>query len=654
MARLVTPEDLFALRGLGHPTVHPDGQRVAYEVTTARRDADDNDTQIWCIEGGAPYALTANGNNRAPAWSPDGRWLAYLSGRNGGFPHLEVMPAGGGEPRSYDLPGAATALHWAPSSDELLVEVRRAPEEPEPPVARVIATLRYRLNGQGWTYSRPRHLFRVVRSTGEAIRVAGDDRTSILAAAWSPDGEAWAYVETDHPPLNQASTHRLRVAARGLQPETVLTSEGRLDSLSWSPDGAQLAFGGEEAGSSAPRHRRLMVLDLRTQNVRRMACGYDRPLSNGTSLEWWPDGQRIGALFDDAGAVVWASVGWDDDRVTIHTPQESVASAAVLAGSTLYTVSSDPVSPPELWRQSVEPEAERAPLTRYHQDWREAVSLSAPVAFRAVSADGTEVPAWILPPAEGPAGRHPVMLKIHGGPYGQYGYGFSHEFQLLASSGYAVLYANPRGSTGYDEAYARALRDQRGLVDLADILAVVDGALAQFPWLDGERLALGGGSYGGYLTAWVVGHTTRFRAAVAEASPINLISMSGTGDQAGYNHPKMYGKSPEEDPEYFWERSPLAHVTQVTTPTLLIHGEADLRVPIGQSEEFFVALTRLHRPVRFVRFPGADHGFSRSGRPSQRLRRYQEILSWINHHVRGADAGHPATRETTGQARDPG
>ncbi|MGH7911342.1 MAG: alpha/beta hydrolase family protein, partial [Candidatus Dormibacteraceae bacterium] len=252
-------------------------------------------------------------------------------------------------------------------------------------------------------------------------------------------------------------------------------------------------------------------------------------------------------------------------------------------------------------------------------------------AFSAASDDGAQVPAWFLPPVGRRTDQQaPVMLRIHGGPYSQYGVGFALEFHYWAGRGYGVVFGNPRGSSGYDEAWARALSTNRGIMDHQDVLAELDEALRRWPWLDRDRSIVEGYSYGGFLTSWLIGHTQRFKVACSGAAPNDLYSQQGTTDLTATNYPFTQGFTILENPRFYVERSPLTYVNDIETPTLIVHGEGDMRVPVSQGEELFAALALRDRPVRFVRFPGASHSFVRAGRPSHRRVRLEEMTAWFD------------------------
>jgi dipeptidyl aminopeptidase/acylaminoacyl peptidase len=269
-------------------------------------------------------------------------------------------------------------------------------------------------------------------------------------------------------------------------------------------------------------------------------------------------------------------------------------------------------------------------LTRLNADWLDKVQLSEPEEVWFDSFDGTKIQGWLLkPPDFDPTKRYPLLLYIHGGPHAQYGNTFFHEFQLHAARGYIVVYTNPRGSMGYDETFAAIIRGNWGDVDFKDIMAAADFA-ASLPYVDESRMAVAGGSYGGYMTNWIVTHTDRFRCAITDRSVVDLVSMAGTSDfpfkPDGYWEGNFWDR-----PEKLWEQSPLRYVANVKTPLLIIHSEGDLRCPIGQAEELFAALKRLKKEVVFVRYPQeTSHGLSRSGPPDLRLDRLNRICEWLD------------------------
>ena len=289
----------------------------------------------------------------------------------------------------------------------------------------------------------------------------------------------------------------------------------------------------------------------------------------------------------------------------------------------------DPVTPAEVFVASADGSGERQ-LTDLNRAWRDEVALARPEAF-SFEREGFAIDGWIMKPSGWEEGRrYASLLNIHGGPHAQYGYGFFDEFQVYAGAGYAVVYTNPRGSQGYGEAFTRAVIADWGGGDVADVLAGLDEALRRAEWMDPERLGVMGGSYGGFMASWIVGHSNRFKAACSERAVNSQPSMFGTSDIGHlFNAIELGGVLPWKDMGRYLERSPLTYAENINTPLLIIHSEDDLRCPMEQAEQLFVALKKLRREVRFVRFPGENHEMSRSGRPRHRLERFRHILEWF-------------------------
>jgi len=296
---------------------------------------------------------------------------------------------------------------------------------------------------------------------------------------------------------------------------------------------------------------------------------------------------------------------------------------------------SDPFVPGDLWAVQREGTSLRERrLTAVNAGWMDGISLSRPERFTYEGADGWPVEGWVMRPAGFEEGRrYPTILQIHGGPHGAYGEAFSHEFQVLAAEGFALVFTNPRGSQGYGQRFTAATRHDWGGKDYEDIMRGLEAALARFPFLDPGRLGVAGGSYGGFMTNWVIGHTDRFKAAVTMRSISNHLSQWGTSDLAFMKGFWEFPGDPWEAPAWYWERSPLAYVAKIRTPLLILHSEMDLRCPMPEAEQLFAALKKLRREVVLVRFPGESHDLSRTGRPAHRLERLRWIVKWFADHL---------------------
>jgi len=635
------PEDLFRIRWISDARIAPDGSRVAFTVATLDEAADDYRSSIWLVDtaGGAPVQFSRGpGRDSSPRWSPDGRRLAFLSDRDSRGAQLYVIELSGGEPRKLtSLPEGASSPVWSPDGSRLVV-VARTPVEseqdakPKNPPARVITIIKYRANGEGFIYDRRKHLFTVDARSAETCQLTDGDWDDVQPC-WSPDGSRIAFVSARHDLRD--SDHALDifvVSAAGGVPQRLTPGGGHAALPAWSSDGTAIAYLGYADAEDAPRNSRLLLVSAAGGEPRWISDGCDRQFEAFETAApiWSADNSAIYAAFQDRGATGIARVEVEHATVEpLATGQATISSYDLdRSGKSIVWTASDPVHPAEL-RLSVE--GQTRSLTNLNAVWREEVSLPAAQHFT-VESDGGEIDVWIMPPAVSePGRRYPTLLNIHGGPFGQYGWAFLDEFQVEAGAGYAVVCCNPRGSSGRDDEFARAILGAPGEPDSADLLRVVKAAVQRFDFIDPDRVGVIGGSYGGYLTSWLIGHTNRFVAACSERALNNRYSKEGTSDiSSGFTYLRV---RQWEDPDLYRRFSPITYVRDIHTPVLILHSEEDIRCPIEQGEQLFVALKQLGREAVFVRFPGENHDLSRSGKPSHRVQRFQHILHWFEAHL---------------------
>jgi dipeptidyl aminopeptidase/acylaminoacyl peptidase len=356
-----------------------------------------------------------------------------------------------------------------------------------------------------------------------------------------------------------------------------------------------------------------------------------REFGGGDGLHWSADGQFLYFLVSERGGVYPYRVGVNgshferllegDFEIAAFSMAKGEHQSALLYGT--------PTAPHEIYAGTMQGNTLTIrPLTFINQPLLDEVQLVPPEEFEVEADDGVKIHGWLLkPPDFDSTRRYPAILMIHGGPHTQYGRVFFHEFQLTAAQGYVVVYTNPRGSWGYGEAFARAIKGDWGNRDFRDLMHVAD-YLASLPFVDAERLGVAGGSYGGYMTNWIVGHTDRFKAAITDRSVVNLVSMGGTSDFPMIPNRYWQGNFWDE-PQKLWEQSPLAYAARIRTPLLIVHSEGDLRCPISEADQLFAALKRLRREVLYVRYPQeSSHGLSRSGPPDLRADRLKRYLEW--------------------------
>jgi dipeptidyl aminopeptidase/acylaminoacyl peptidase len=595
--------------------------------------------------------LTAGEADRAPRWSPDGRRIAFLrSGRSeGGDPkpaQLAVIDLDGGEARVLTSgKNPVTAFAWH-DDDHLLAVTRgdRSDDDVERGLGRVIDRRCHRFDGVGFLPAPETDLLRVAVADGRSKRWATLPQTpSEIAIA--PGGRRLAYLAPSDDDEHGEGLTRLWVRKLGGkrvgEAEDAAGRPLRASGLAWAPDGGRLAFLAPSDLVGLGRPTSLWLSRRDGGAPRRLTADVEASPSIGgdarygaypTAPRWTRDGRALAIVANRAGRSHLARVGLGRGaKVTALGGGDRVVTAFDGDDAWALLVVETPTTPGELVLRA--PGGEETRLSSLNDAWVERFDLVAPVERRFTAADGTELAYhWWAPTA--PRRDRAFVVQVHGGPHTNDGFGFRFEFQRLAAAGYAVVSLNPRGSSSFGEDFATAALLRYGTVDADDVMAVVEHAAAHHDAPDAP-VHLTGGSYGGFMTNWLVGHQPeRFRSAVTQRSICNWVSFFGTSDIGPWFTEGEVGLSPWLDLDALWRASPLRKVADVVTPTLVLHSEEDFRCPIEQGEQWFSALRRLGRAeTRFVRFPGESHDLSRSGRPDRRIQRIDLILDWFERHA---------------------
>jgi len=635
--RFVTPEDLASFRFAGDPQISPDGSRVLYAVKVV--DGEKYSQHLWIDDD--PFTL-GKVTDATPRWSPDGRRIAFVRTKDEES-QVWLMSISGGEPSPVTSlpPGKITALEWSPDGSRLAIVFHKDADpslrkEKKQPTLRHITRLHYKEEGTGLLDRERDHLHVVWIGDKRTVQLT-DGEWDDADPAWSPDGLWIAFVSNRQPDADYCLDVRdvWVVAAGGGEPRRLPKPAGPAFQPQWSPDGKQIAFLGHDAPKGAWGVKNVHVWLVPAggaQPARDLMPGFDRTCEDvvitdtkalhgaGQKPVWSPDGREIYFIASDAGSCHLyriPSAGGAPVRLT-DGPREVINFSTVRGKFALLV--SDPLNIADVYDFSAGGELTRR--TNVNRALFDGLRLSVPESF-----DSAGVQGWLIrPPVIDANRKYPLILSIHGGPRAMYGNAFFHEFQVLAAKGFVVLITNPRGSQGYGEKFADAITADWGNLDTKDLMAATDAA-AKLPYVDPARIGLCGGSYGGFMTNWIVGHTDRFKAAITERSLSNLFSFYGTSD-IGFEDYREFGGAAFDRPEAYAKMSPITYVKNVKTPLLILHSENDLRCPMEQAEQFYVMLKALRKDVEFVRFPEECHDLSRTGRPDRRLARLEVIVRW--------------------------
>ena len=661
MPRNVRIDDLFRLILPGSPAVSVDGERFAFAVKRLDRKENRYVSHLheMATRGGRPRALTHGlVFDSQPAWSPDGKRLAFVSDR-GDTPNVWVLPLTGGEPRRVTSlkGGPISHLSWSPDGRELLfqhfpVPKKNADERKKGATYKHITRLYHKEDGFGWFADEFWGIWKVNAASGRTVRLGRGDWHD-KEPRWSPDGTRIAFSssrgEERHRWPDLGSIWVMDRQGRGAREITPGT--GMAEAPRWSRDGRHVYWVGYHGGPGewlSHEHSVWRTPASGRGESRALNPGHDRwvmnmvgsdaSMSMATTMEVYAHGaeERVAFGSDEDGCYRIYSVssaGGDlrpeiDGKVSVlglSVSGDDSARAIACIGSTRDTG--------ELYHAVLDGSRETRSLTRLTAPFFRPLRWREPEEFR-VRNGRTNLQAWVLkPPNFRPGRKYPCLIEVHGGPMTQYGESWFHEMQVLAAKGWVVAYCNPRGSSGRGMKFANCIEGKWGRDDWSDVQALTN-AMARRPFVDSKRMGILGGSYGGFMTTWALGHTNRFRVGVTQRQAGDFWIHWGCSDYGWYRTRFMGGKHPWEAPAAYHQASPNYYAKNIKTPLLIIHSEGDLRCPIAEGESLFTAMKVLDQaPCEMVRFEGEFHGLSRGGKPRNREERLKHIVGWIEKYL---------------------
>ena len=648
MLNPILPNIVYQLTTVSEPSLSPDGKSLAFTRSSIDKTTMANYSQIMlmALPDGDPVPFTRGGKDTAAKYSPDGQTMAFFRRDDKDRRQVWLIAVSGGESRQLThLRGGISEFAWSPDSTALAlvsdVDPDLPPEDHDPkvdPRVRVVRRIRYRADTVGWRGDAHSHLFVVGANDGRSRQLTDGDWDD-SSPVWSPDGSRIAFIsgrreDRDFVPYTETYV----VPAQGGEPVEWSQGLSSIGAITWSPDSKMLAvIGSDDDGIGAAWQSWLFILEQGraprrlTHDSIKPATGF-APVLPAPDLRW-TGGGRIVFTGDSRGqSYLFEIPAAEGELRTISSGGEQISTVTIdAAGESAVFVSASPTSTGDLHLFDIS-RGSRRQLTDYNQTYFQEHPPARLEKFN-IFRGGVEIECrLLLPPGFESSQMYPMVVDIHGGPHGVFPDTFNPVQQVLATSGYMVLCVNPRGSSTYGVEFAKAVLGDWGGEDYRDIIAGVEEVCSRGN-VDSARLGVHGYSYGGFMSSWIVGHDTRFKAAVVGAPCIDLASMYGTSDIGVSFGERQWGGIRKDIEDILRDRSPLTYADSVQAPVLLMHGESDHRCPIEQSEQYFVSLKRMGKEVEFVRFPGSSHFYLRDWHPKLREEYLERALAWFDKYL---------------------
>lgn len=648
-------EDLFELQSVASPTLSPNGKEIVYLKTHIDEkenkyitnlfhlDLETKETTQWTYD---------NARVSSPSWSKDGKSIAFLSNRDGKN-QLYVLVRNGGEAQQItEFEKGVSSFKWSPCNEKIWFDAiakegktfTDADEKEEHPQPYRTTKMKYQADGVGLL---PQDQFKqigcVELASKEVTRFTEERHHHHLMAVSNCGKKLIVGVNRSENQDREFKLPLIMIDVETKEETVILDQDGHYGNVTFSPDDQWLAFMGSNREFENATHPKLYIYNFEEASLQCLSEAIDAPVgdlvvadmqqsTSGKSIYWTAQNDLYFTLSTMGDVrLYYASL---DGAIYPASPEKEHVYDYALSADGMFAIAaiSTATNPGELYRLDIST-GERVQLTTVNEAFTEEVDLAAPEAIVYKGQKDWDVHGWLMKPVGFEEGeKYPLIVEVHGGPATMYANTFFHEMQVLAAKGYGVLYVNPRGSHGYSQAFVDAVRNDYGGGDYSDIMDGLDYVLAENDWIDTDRLGVTGGSYGGFMTNWIVGHTNRFKAAVTQRSISNWVSFYGVSD-IGYYFSEWQHGADMTNVERLWDFSPLKYAKNVETPLLILHSENDLRCPMEQAEQLFITLKSMGKETELVRFPNADHNLSRTGLPNLRIARLTEITDWFERYL---------------------
>ncbi|WP_431027876.1 S9 family peptidase [Lysinibacillus sp. LZ02] len=656
---MLTTNHLYTLQSIANPVLSPSNEEAVFIRTQMNKEDNKYYSHLFHvhIESGDVTQWTF-GKERisSPQWSRDGKQLAFLSNRDEKN-QLYILQVRGGEAKKLtDLPNGVSSFLWSPCGEKIWLAGRvqqgktmidqLEKEGDKLPQAYVVNGMKYKMDGIGGVGLRPQDQFTqiaVLHLADESLEqfTSGDYHHSLVGI--SRDGQQIIVGVNRAENLDYEFRTPLYIVDVATKEEAILVdADGHYGGATFSFDNRYIAYVGSDASYKNATHAQVYVYDTETKLTQNITEMLDAPVGDLAVADVQQGVDTPAVIWTETNALYFQLSTMGDVRLYYADLAGCIFPASpegehlygydvARSGNWALLTISNPTFPGELFYFDITT-GERRQLTDFNEVLLKKVPLSTPEAIVYTTSIG-DVHGWIMQPTNYEEGKkYPLIVEVHGGPHTMYANTFFHEMQLLAAQGYGVLYVNPRGSHSYSQAFVDGVRGDYGGGDYEDIMAGLDYALANYRWIDRNRLGVTGGSYGGFMTNWIVGQTNRFKAAVTQRSISNWISFFGVSD-IGYYFSEWQHFADMKSVDKLWAFSPLKYAENIETPLLILHGEKDFRCPIEQAEQLYITLKTLGKEVSFVRFPESDHNLSRTGLPNLRVERLTQMIEWFKKYL---------------------